>query len=219
MPAESAMSMHAEGSSTSQGHSMTPAADHSLTPAWDYSSRTPLGFDLPEPPSPLQSRGAATSMPTPQHVLLNPRLVGVSLVAFIDNGDNFKNKLADVDIRCGADEQPCIFHRRFKTNTSLAPDWVRPKHPSASNDQGLLVVIEGEHCGKYVRRINHLHRPDGVVMVLAVVEHISSTPDKLTGEELILSPNVLCKAVESEADKKINKNIMTEMRKEFKLRR
>lgn len=56
-------------------------------------------------------------------------------------------------------------------------------------------------------------------MVLAVVEHISSTPDKLTGEELILSPNVLCKAVESEADKKINKNIMTEMRKEFKLRR
>lgn len=198
---------------------MRPVPDHSSTPAWDYSSRTPLGFDLPELLSPSQSRGAAMNTPIPPHVLLNPRLVGATLVAFIDNGDQFKNKLADVEIRCGADEQPCLSYRKFKTYTTLAPEWVRPKHPSASNDQGLLMIIEGEHCGKYARRINHLQRPDGAVMVLAVVERVSLARDKLTGEELVLLPNLLCKAVESDAEKKLNKNIMTEIRKEFKSRR
>ena len=59
---------------------------------------------------------------------------------------------------------------------------------------------------------------DGVVMIVVVVEHVPSTMDKLTGEELILMPNFLCKAAESDTDKKANKNTMMQICKDFKVR-
>lgn len=190
----------------------------SSTPAWDPSSRTPLPSDhgllQQSPTQPSQSSSALADPPAPQHVLLNERLVGAHLLATIDGG-MYKNQLKAVDILC-VDGRLRLFHCKSKTYNPLEPHWVTPKCPSPSYDHGLLMVIQGKHCGKYVRRIAHLNSSDGVVMVLAVVNHVLKTADTLTGETLYIAPELLCKADESDSDKKLNKNVMTAIRKEFK---
>ncbi|KAF8176497.1 hypothetical protein BJ912DRAFT_930710 [Pholiota molesta] len=157
-----------------------PMESSSSTPAWDPSSYI---------------ASAPVSQAMPQHVLLKPQLVGVTLEVILNNGQEYDNKFVDVHIK---------------------HSWVRPKHPSATNDQGLLIVIQGDECGKYVRRINHLNRANGAKIILAVVHHVPKAVDTLTGEELMLSPDYLCKAVESPEDKKLNKNVMKERRQRFK---
>ncbi|KAF8194616.1 hypothetical protein BJ912DRAFT_924095 [Pholiota molesta] len=197
----------------------------SSTPAWDPSSRTPSAFDhwlLQLSPTRVQASNENQILqsstlvlpPVPQHVLLNERLVGAQLSAIVDGG-SYKKQLKDVVI-LRVDGRLGIFHPKHKKNYPLEPHWVAPKHPSPSYDHGLLMVIQGEHCGKYVRRIAHLDRSNGVVIVLAVVNHVPNTADTLTGETLYIAPEHLCKAKEPDNDKKLNKNVMTSVRKEFK---
>jgi hypothetical protein len=197
----------------------------SSTPAWDPSSRTPSAFDhwlLQLSPTRVQASdenqvsqsSALVLPPVPQHVLLNERLVGAQLLAIVDGG-SYKKQLKDVVI-LRVDGRLGIFHPKHKTNYPLEPHWVAPKHPSPSYDHGLLMVIQGEHCGKYVRCIAHLDRSNGIVIVLAVVNHVPNTADTLTGETLYIAPEHLCKAKEPDNDKKLNKNVMASVRKEFK---
>lgn len=80
------------------------------------------------------------------------------------NGGKYNNKLTDVTIQC-VDRQLGRFHHKLKMYHPLEPEWVMPKIPSYFNDQGLLMVIQGEHCGKHVRC--------GAVMILAVVQLIN----------------------------------------------
>jgi hypothetical protein len=152
----------------------------------------------------------------PQHVLLKPQLVGVTLEVILNNGQEYDNKFVDVHIKHSEDGRLGLFYTKYHRTILLDPGWVRPKHPSATNDQGLLIVIQGDECGKYVRRINHLNRANGAKIILAVVHHVPKAVDTLTGEELMLSPDYLCKAVESPEDKKLNKNVMKERRQRFK---
>lgn len=211
------------GATIPTGGATPMPTETSSTPAWDPSSRTPLTFDHLLSPTrvgasdeipPSQSSSALAVPPAPQHVLLNERLVDARLKATIDGG-HYKKQLVDVLIqRVGG--RLGIFHQKSRTCTPLEPHWVTPKHPHPSYDHTLLMVIQGEHCGKYVRRIAHLNSSDGVVMVLAVANHVPRSADTLTGETLQLAPELLCKAVESDGDKKLNKNIMDAIRKEFK---
>jgi hypothetical protein len=75
------------------------------------------------------------------------------------------------------------------------------------------VVVEAEHCGKYVRQIHHrYHEDDGnkqVLILLAVVKKVDGAADTLTGEQFELGPDSLCLAVEMSEDKKINANLMS----------
>jgi hypothetical protein len=85
--------------------------------------------------------------------------------------------------------------------------------PNPTQDNGLLVVVEAEHCGKYVRQIHHrYHEDDGnkqVLILLAVVKKVDGAADTLTGEQFELGPDSLCLAVEMSEDKKINANLMS----------
>jgi hypothetical protein len=47
--------------------------------------------------------------------------------------------------------QLSIRFSHYKTSGFLPPEQVSPKHPKQMHDNGPLVVIEGEHCGKNVR--------------------------------------------------------------------
>jgi hypothetical protein len=53
------------------------------------------------------------------------------------------------------DGELSIRSTHYTTSELLSPEQVTLKHPNPTRDNGLLLVIEGEHCGKYVRRIHH----------------------------------------------------------------
>ena len=44
-----------------------------------------------------------------------------------------------------------IRHYVYNTSKGLAPAWVSSKRPNPTHNNGLLVVVKGDHCGKYVR--------------------------------------------------------------------
>jgi hypothetical protein len=85
------------------------------------------------------------------------------------------------------------------------------------------MVVKGEHCGKYVRRIHHrYHEEDGnrqALIILAVVKKVDGATDTLTGEQLELGPDSLCLAFENDKDKKSNANIMNSLRENARKRR
>ena len=78
------------------------------------------------------------------------------------------------------------------------------------------MVVEGEHCGKYVRWIHHrYHEENGnkqAFIILAVVKKVDGAEDMLTGEQFELGPDSLCLAFETNEDRKLNANLMTSLR-------
>ena len=58
--------------------------------------------------------------------------------------------------------------------------------------------------------------PKQALILLAVVKKVDGSVDTLTGEQLELSPDLLCVAVE---DKKLNANLMNSLRENARKRR
>jgi hypothetical protein len=85
------------------------------------------------------------------------------------------------------------------------------------------VVVEGEHCGKYVRRIHHRYDEENgnkqVFIMLAVVKKVDGAPNILTEERLDLGPASLCLASETSEEKKLNANLMNSLRENARKRR
>ena len=102
----------------------------------------------------------------------------------------------------------------YKTSESLDPAWVSTKHPHPTHDKGLLVVIKGEHCGKYARQIYHRYDQETAIIILGVVKRTENTADSLTGERLELSADSLCVVIETSEDKKCNELVMTALREQ-----
>jgi hypothetical protein len=193
----------------------------SSTPAWNPSSRTP-GWEpaldpptaaLPSPTSPptaSTSRVADVQEPS-QHPLLNRLLVGASLKANVTDEDG-KVKEQNISI-VENNGQLCLRRPVYTTSYYLSPDRVSAKHPNAMRDNGLLVVIQGHHTGKYVRRIHHKHSNGHVSMILAVVRPVDGAADELTGEQLELDVDFLCVAVESKKQKDLNSELRSHLRR------
>jgi hypothetical protein len=85
------------------------------------------------------------------------------------------------------------------------------------------MVVKGNHCGSYVRRIHHRYHEDNgekqVLILLAVVEKVEGAADTLTGEQVELGPDSLCVAVESNEDRKLNADLMNSLRESARKRR
>jgi len=94
---------------------------------------------------------------------------------------------------------------------------VTPKYPNATRDNGLLVIIKGEHCGKYVRRIHHRYKDGEAIVILAVVIRVAGRVDSLSGEQLELDVSHLCVCHESKEDKVLNSFLMNALRAEARL--
>jgi hypothetical protein len=148
----------------------------------------------------------------PQHPLLDSQLLGVQLKVII-NGRPFQDKQTAVTLELMAG-QPTIRHVNYKTSQWLDPAWVSPKHPHTTRDNRLLVVIKGEHCGKYVRQIHHSYDQETAIIILGIVKRTENAADSLTGEQLELGADHLCEAIETKEDKKRNKLVMTMLREE-----
>jgi len=190
--------------------SLTPRDPLSRTPAWDPSARTPL-HSLDSPIA-TTSSAAILQEEAPQHVLLSPHLVGMTLKVVV-NGGKYSSKDMCITI-ANVDGRLQICSTTYNTTTNLDPRWVTPKHPNPTRDKLLLVVIKGEHCGKYVRRVSQRKVDDCYLLNLAVVTRVTGSEDRLSGERLELCMEDLCLVFELEEEKTLNKNTMNSLREE-----
>jgi len=131
-----------------------------------------------------------------------------------DGGDTYNNREVAVSI-AKVEGDVSIRHYVYKASKGLAPAWVSPKRPNPTRDNGILMVVKGDHCGKYVRRIHHRYHEDNgskqALILLAVVEKGDGVPDTLTGEQFELGSDSLCIAVETNEDKKLNGDLMNSL--------
>lgn len=140
----------------------------------------------------------------------------------VDNDETYKKREVTVSI---AKMEGVVTIRHFVYNTSkgLPSAWVTPKSPNPTRDNGLLMVVKGNHCGSYVRRIHHRYHVDKgekqALIVLAVVKKVDGGADTLTGEQIELDPDSLCVAVETNEEKKLNGNLMNLLRENARKRR
>ena len=178
----------------------------SLTPIWSPPEDQHLA---------TSSQIASNLTDRPQrHPLLDERLVGSSLKVVIDNGKTYKNREVTVSI-AKVDGVVSIQHNVYNTLKGLVPAWVFPKSPNPTHDNGILMVVKGNHCGKYVRQIHHrYHEYNGdkqAIILLEVVNKVEGTADMLTGEQFKLGPDSLCIAIETNEDRKLNANLMNSL--------
>jgi hypothetical protein len=175
----------------------------SLTPAWD-----------PPEDQPSSSSWIASKQPDkPQYPLLDEQLIGTQLKVVV-NGEHYRKREVVISI-VKVDGVVSIQHQVYNASKGLAPSWVSSKNPNLTRNNGLLVVVQGEHCGKYVRRVHHRYHEDNgkkqVIITLAVVKRVDGAADTLTGEQLELDPDSLCLAFKTTEDKKLNANLMNSL--------
>jgi hypothetical protein len=158
--------------------------------------------------------------PVPSFIV-DERLVGAQLKVVV-NGDGYKNREVIISI-AKSEGVVSIRHYVYTTSKGLFPEWVSSKSPNPTRDNGLLMVVKGEHCGKYVRRIHHRYHEDNgnkqAFVMLAVVKKVDGAADTLTGEQFELGPDSLCLAFETNEDKKLNANLMNSLREDARKRR
>jgi len=217
------------GVSTSGGATPMPDRTSSSTLAWDPLSHTLRTVDASSL-TPAWNPPEDQSLPTnsrkqpdmPQHPFQDERLVGAFLKAVVNDGVTYKNREVAVSI-AKVEGIVGIRHYVYNSFKGLAPAWVSPKIPNPTRDNGILMVVKGDHCGKYVRRIHHRYHEDKgqrqALILLAVVKKVDGAADMLTGEQLELGPDSLCVAVEMDEVKKLNANLMNSLRENARKRR
>jgi hypothetical protein len=110
--------------------------------------------------------------------------------------------------------QLSIRFSHYKTSGFLPPEQVSPKHPNPTRDNGPLVVIEGEHCGKNVRRIHHRYEDGRPIVIVAVIHRMEGGQESLLEEHLELSPDELCVGHETKGEKQRNDELVSGLREE-----
>lgn len=195
------------------------ATPSSSTPSWlpaSDSIGTPSCMSPPTPQLPLQ----APADKTLSHVLLNPSLANSEVNVIVNNNSKYKDKelVASIHLMDGLRGQHGMAIRHLKNGTFyfLEPEWVTPKYPSPTHDNGLLIFIRGEHCGKYARRIHHRHGASGTLLILAIVQPVEGAADNLTGEQVSMIPDYLCTVTETKEKKNLNKNLMKTLRETYR---
>ena len=190
-----------------------PSSSGNMTPMPDCSPSLSPSLMASHNPTPATATSSSSIHPAlPQHPFLDLHLLGVQLKVIV-NGRHFKDKEAAITVEMGV-EQLIIWYTVYKNSQSLNPAWVFPKHPHPTHDNGLLVVIKGKHCGKFMQWIHHKYDQETVIIILGVVKRMENSVDNLTGEQLELGADHLCEAIETKEDKQCNKTVMTALCKQ-----
>jgi hypothetical protein len=131
--------------------------ESSSSPAWNPSHVLPSDN---EGPSHLATHES-------EHVLLDTQLVDAQLRVIVTGGI-YKEKDMTVSIQ-SVNGQLVIRWWSYKTWIPLDLKWVTPKYPNPRHDNSLMIVISGEHCGKYVHRIYHQYEGGKLTVIVGVV--------------------------------------------------
>ena len=151
-----------------------------------------------------------------QHPLFNPKVMGIGVMAVVTGGKYQKKKVVVQSTM--EDGQPRILHRSYSTSTGLDPAWVSLAEVNVLRYDGLLVVIKGEHLGKFGRRIHHDQFGGEKRALVAFVNRVSGAQDVLTGEEQHLPADCLAMVHEEKAEKDKNQLVVEARRKEARAR-
>ena len=188
----------------------TPELPYLSSPAWNPSHMLTSDIEPSlEGPSRLH---AVQEQVAKNHILLDSRLLNAQLKVVVTGGTYSKKELT-ASIHSG-EAGLVIRWQSYRIWINLEPDWVTPKYPSPTRDNGLMVIISGEHCGKYVRRIYHRYEGEKPIVLLGVVNRVAGQADTLTDERLELEVSSLCLCEESKEDKKKNSTLMNAVRAE-----
>ena len=141
--------------------------------------------------------------------------VGIKVIV---NGGTYKAKELSAFI-VSTEGWLSICRQKYKTFEYLPLEWVTPKYPNAKRENGLLVVIKGEHFSKYARRIYHRFVGEEPITILAVVNRVAGQMDSLTGEQLEMDASHLCVCEESTEERKQNDLMMQPLRDEARKKR
>ena len=181
------------------------------SPAWNPSSWTPVPHS-PETEAVSRSHDLPTrpQQQGPAHPLLDSRLIGVKMKVTVTGGE-YKDKEMVVAV-AEVDGQLSIRFSHYKKSVFLPAEHVSPKHPNPTRDNGLLVVIDNDHRGKYVRRIHHRYEDGQPIVILAVINRTEDGHESISGERLELSANGLCHGCETKEEKIRNDGLMSSLR-------
>jgi len=204
-----------------------PEQPFSSSPAWDPSSRTPISelehLDAAvcddRTPRASSSNALTSSRQDIQHLLLDPRLLGIDLKVIV-SGEKDKDRELVASLT-SLEGRLSIRRDLYNKSEYLSPELVSPKHPNPTRDNGLLVVIKGEHCGKYVRRIHHAYHDqnENVVILLAVVMRTVDVAESLTEERLQLDRHNLCVGSETKEERERGDFLVRPLREEARKKR
>ncbi|KAF8229336.1 hypothetical protein L208DRAFT_1286973 [Tricholoma matsutake] len=182
-------------------------------PAWNPSSWNPVphfqetegassSHHLPIPP---QQQG-------PAHPLLDSQLNGAKMKVLVTGGEYKGKEMAVAVVQ--VDGQLSVQFLHYKMSGSLPPEQISPKHPNLMCNNGLLVVIEGDHCGKHVCWIHHQYEDGRPIVIVAVINWVEDGQESLLGECLEFSPNELCVGHEMKVEKQWNDGLMSGLHEE-----
>ena len=80
------------------------------------------------------------------------------------------------------DGQISEWFSHYKMSGFLPPEQISPKHPNPMHNNGLLVVIEGDHCGKHVHQIHHQYEDGQSIVIVTVINWLEDGQVSLLGE-------------------------------------
>jgi len=183
--------------------SLAEIASLSSTPAWDPSSRTPEHhFCEPTPPVPA----------LPDHPLLQSHLLDVKVQAKLLGG---QHKVAKTFISGSMYEgQPRILYMTHKTTYVVDPNWVTILHPNVKATDALLVILEGEHAGRFALQICQTHRGSKTMVLVAIIDHVAGMQPNQTGIEVALPAEDLAIVQEMKVEKEWHTECMKARRQQ-----
>jgi hypothetical protein len=102
------------------------------------------------------------------------------------------------------DDIPTLCYSARNTEYPLEPSWVTVLTPNVRQHKGLLLVVKGEHIGKFGLRICHHIVEEQAMALVAFINRSERSPPMLTGEEVRLYANQLVIVDESKVEKEWN---------------
>jgi hypothetical protein len=180
-----------------------PSEISSSTPAWNPSSQTP-GWN---------TRATTPPSACPPHILFDARLFGVKVQAKVEGGPGnmtFASVFVWAEL---VENQPSIRYSANRKIQTLNSNWVTVLHPNIKQTRGLLIVIKGEHAGKFGLRICHSRHNSQDTALVALINRNKGSPPTLTGVEKHFLSEELAIVEESKEEKKWNSECIGPRRK------
>ena len=87
-------------------------------------------------------------------------------------------------------------------------------HPNVKQTDALLVIIKGEHMGRFGLRICHSHSGSQASALLEIIDRVEDSKPTRTGIEICLPAEYLAIILETKEEKKWNAECMVDRRKQ-----
>ena len=147
-----------------------------------------------------------------EHVLFSANLLDVKIQVKVTGGQ-FKLSKAFVSSTMHEGKQRIIYQANRKIYV-LDPTWVTIIHPNIKHTDALLIVLEGEHAGRFALRICHSRSHSEPTALVSIINRVDSSRPSQTGIEVHIPEKYLAIVFETKEEKKWHAECMQSRRKE-----